>query len=181
MTIQNYIDLRFAVSDHVGNRSISDVFPMLVQLAEVDLNSRLRTRHQVYEDTLTFDEGASPLPPDFMELISFPDGRGGSLHPRYSVDGFSISIPGFSGERCIQYYGRLPSLTSSPAACNWLLAKYPAVYLYGVGLQAAKHIKDVELAQATDQLYGYALGSLTTDDHRARWSNQIVRVQGATP
>ena len=102
MTIQNYIDLRLAVNDHVGNRAISDVFPTLVQLAETDLNSRLRTRHQVYESTLYFDGGVSPLPHDFMELISFPDGRGGSHHPRYSVDGFNISIPGFSGERCIR-------------------------------------------------------------------------------
>lgn len=179
--LQNYIDLRFAVSDHVGDRSISDVFPRLVQMAEVDLNSRLRTRHQVVEATLTFDDGVSPLPPDFMELISFPDGRGGSHHPRYDVDGFNISIAGACGDKDIQYYAKLPTLTCSPTASNWLLARYPAIYLYGVGLQAAKHLKDVDLAQATDQLYGYALGSLTGDDYRARWSNQVVRVQGATP
>ncbi|WP_454916547.1 hypothetical protein [Xanthobacter sediminis] len=33
---QNIIDLRFAVSDHVGSRAISDVFPRLVEMAETD-------------------------------------------------------------------------------------------------------------------------------------------------
>jgi len=178
---QNIIDLRMAVADHVGNRAISDVFQMLVELAESDLNSRLRTRYQIVESTLYFDDGISAFPPDYMELVSVTDTRGRPLHPSYQVDGFNFTLPGYSGDINVRYYGRLPSLTSSPTASNWLLKRYPAVYLYGVGLQAAKHLKDVELAQATDQLYGYALGALTNDDYRARWANQRVRVQGATP
>lgn len=175
--IQNYIDLRFAVSDHVGNRAISDVFPRLVQMAESDLNTRLRTRHQVTEATLDFDEGIAQLPPDFMELIEVA----GYQHPAYSVDSYNMRIPGFSGELEIRYYGRLPSLTCSPTASNWLLVRYPQVYLYGVGLEAAKHLKDVDLALATDQLYGTALGAVIADDVRARYANKVVRVGGPTP
>lgn len=179
--IHNYIDLRLAVSDLVGNRNISDVFPMLVQMAESDLNSRLRTRQQIGEATVTFEDGISPLPPDFMEVIAIRNGLGCKIHPAYEVDGFNMTIRGFSGDLDIRYYCRLPSLTSSPTSTNWMLARYPAVYLYGVGLQAAKFLKDVGLAQAIDQLYGSALGSLDRDDYRSRWANQVVRVQGATP
>lgn len=177
----DFLDLRLAVSDHVGNRAISDVFPILVQMAESDLNSRLRTRQQIVEATLTFEDGVSPLPPDYMELISVTDVCGRPLHPAYQADGFNFTLPGYSGDITIRYYACLPTLTSSPTASNWLLKRYPAIYLYGVGLQAAKHLKDVELAQATDQLYSYALSSLTNDDYRARWSNQKVRIQGVTP
>lgn len=175
--IQNCIDLRLAVSDHVGNRYISDVFPRLVQMAESDLNTRLRTRHQVVDATLSFEDGWASLPPDYMELISVC----GDWHPPYQVDGYSMRIPGFSGDLDIQYYGRLPSLTCSPTATNWLLVRYPQVYLYGVGLEAAKHLKDIELAMATDQLYGTALGAVIADDNRARYANRVVRVGGPTP
>lgn len=175
---QNIIDLRFAVSDHVGNRSISDVFPRLVEMAELDFNSRLRTRHQIVDATLTFDDGISPIPPDFLEIL-----HSGSTCTRskFQVDGFNIVMPGFSGDLELQYYAKLPSLTCSPTASNWLLSRYPSVYLYGVGMQAAKHLKDMEIAVATSSLYGEALKLLQIDDERARWSAASVRVQGLTP
>src|SRR5690606_5203966 len=98
------IDLRFAVGDHVGNRSISDVFPVLVQLAESDLNSRLRTRFQIVEATMTFEDGISPFPPDYMELVDVTDTRGRPLHPSYQADGFNFTLPGYSGDINIRYY-----------------------------------------------------------------------------
>lgn len=176
---QNIIDLRFAVSDHVGNRSISDAFPRLVEMAELDFNSRLRTRHQIVDATLTFDEGVSPLPPDFMEILHVGPHHCGSR--KFQIDGFNITIPGFSGDLTMQYYGKLPSLTCSPTATNWLLRQYPSLYLYGVSLQAAKHLKDMDTAVATSSLYAEALQLLRIDDERARWSAAAVRVNGLTP
>jgi hypothetical protein len=175
------LDLKTAVGDHIGNRSISDVWPRLVQMAETDLNTRLRSREQLVVDTLYFDSGISTLPPDFLEIASFPDSRGRDTYPRYSVDGFFITIQGYTGDKTVRYYAALPTLSCSLSACNWLLSKFPTVYLYGVGLQAAKYLKDVDLAQATDQLYGFALQTLKSSDERARWANQVVRVQGCTP
>lgn len=170
---QNLIDLRFAVSDHVGNRAISDVFPRLVEMAEHDFNSRLRTRMQIKDATLLFEDGVSPLPLDYLEMYEL----GGS----YSVDGFNVSIPGCGGDRTVKYYAKLPSLTCSPTASNWLLSRYPSAYLYGVGLQAAKHLRDSDLAVVTSSLYAEALDLLRVDDERARWSTASVRVQGMTP
>ncbi|GHA15147.1 hypothetical protein GCM10007989_07380 [Devosia pacifica] len=172
---QNIIDLRFAVSDHVGNRAISDVFPRLVELAEDDFNSRLRTRQQLVEATLFFEDGMSPLPPDFLEIYR------GTHRQRYEVDGFNITMRCTAGDHTIQYYGKLPSLTCSPTATNWLLRDYPSVYLYGVALQAAKFLKDAELAIATSSLYGEAIKLLRIDDKRARYSDAVVRVGGLNP
>lgn len=179
--IQNYVDLRLAVSDLVGNRSISDVFPMLVQMAESDLNTRLRTRRQLTVETLNFEEGESPLPPDFLEVKSFMNRYGRLFYPDYEVDGYSIRIPDYTGDLDIEYYTRLPTITKSPTSTNWLIARYPGVYLYGVGFQAAKFLKDVDLARATELLYSQAIGALEADDKAARYSNQVVRVQGMTP
>lgn len=174
----NVIDLRFAVSDLVGDRAISDVFPRLVQMAELDFDSRLRTRHQLFDATLTFDGGVSALPPDFLEMYSV-DNTPYSTSRRYSIDGFNINAAGMSGDVGAKYYARLPSLTCG--GCNWLLEQYPTVYLYGVGIQAAKHLKNVEIATLISSLYSEAIKLLRVDDERARYSVSTVRVMGPTP
>lgn len=189
------LDLKTAVGDHVGNRSLSDVWPRLVQMAETQLNQRLRTVWQVTDATFTFASGESPLPDDFLEMISVlghcgyqmrsgmrvDSHRPGTSHSTYSVGSGKVFIRGFTGDRDVSYYAKIPTLSGSLSATNWLLEKYPDAYLYGVGLQAAKYLKDVDLAQTTDQLFGFAIQAIKIDDERHRWSNSIVRVQGLTP
>lgn len=189
------LDLKFAVSDHVGNRAISDVWPRLVQQAETQLNQRVRTVWQVTDDTLTFTGGEATLPGDFLEMLHVyglngyqmragmrtDQHRPGMSHTTYSIGAGKAYIRGFTGDRDIQYYAALPTLSASLSASNWLLEQSPDCYLYGVGLQAAKFLKDVEMAQATDQLLGFALQALKIEDERQRWSNGVVRVQGLTP
>jgi hypothetical protein len=191
----DYLDLRLAVADHVGNRDISDVMPRLTQTAESSLNKKLRCRQQIVTSTLVFVDGASALPADFIEMINLyglngyryasgalADSRNwGSAWTRYAIDGTSILIKGYSGDRDIQYYAKLPTLTSAPTATNWLLEDAPDVYLYAVGLEAAKYLKDVDLVQATRALLEDEMNTLKIDDDRARWSNTSVRVQGITP
>ena len=191
----DYLDLRFAVTDHVGNRNISDVMPRLVQMAESSLNKKLRCRQQITADTLTFTDGVADLPDDFAEMSSVyglngrkmrasilgDARRSGSEYAKYSIDSSKIYIYGFSGDRDIEYYAKLPTLTTSASASNWLLQEAPDVYLYAVGLEAAKFLKDVDLTQATKTLLDDALQSLAIDDERARWANSVVRVQGPTP
>lgn len=189
------LDLKTAVADHVGNRSISDVWPRLVQQAETTLNQRLRTLWQVTDATLTFTDGVADLPADFLVMMSvYGQGgyqmrsgmradqrRPGVSHSTYSIGDGKIYIRGYSGDRDVQYYAKLPTISGALSTTNWLLTEFPDTYLYGVGLQAAKFLKDVDLAQATDQLFGYALQAVKSQDERERWSGGIVRVQGLTP
>lgn len=191
----DYLDLRFAVGDHVGNRGLSDVMPRLVQQAESYLNKELRTRQQVTYATLVFTNGVAPLPTDFLEIITVFDAfnnpmratqladqrRLGSMYSRYSIDASNINIDGYTGKRDIQYYAKLPTLTAGPTTTNWLLTEAPGIYLYAVGLEAAKFLKDVELSQATKVLLDGAMAELRIGDERARWANSTVRVQACTP
>jgi hypothetical protein len=189
------LDLKFAVGDHVGNRSISDVWPRLVTQAETALNQRLRTLWQVTDSTLTFTDGEAVLPADFLEVLSVfgncghqmragmraDSRRPGMSGSTYSIGAGKIFIRGYTGDRDISYYAAIPTISDSLSASNWLLERYPDAYLYGVGLQAAKYLKDVDIAQATDQLLGFALAAIKIDDERQRWSGGIVKVQGQTP
>ncbi len=99
---------------------------------------------------------------------------------RYSIDGNSIFIDGYSGARNIVYFAKLPSIVDAPNT-NWLLSNFPEVYLYAVGLEAAKYLKDIELVTLTKGLLDDALRSVRIDDERARWSNTTVQIQGPTP
>ena len=191
----DYLDLRLAVSEHVGNRAISDVFPRLVQMAEAVLNKKLRTRKQMTTATLTFASGVAPLPTNCLEIISLfgPVGepyRATSLadvkapsssYSQYAIDGTNVVIYGLTGTRELRYFAALPTLTTSPTTSNWLLADHPQVYLYAVGFEAAKFLRDPELAAMTDQLYAGALNDLKIDDDRSRWANGVVRMQGIMP
>ena len=191
----DYLDLRFAVGDLVGNRDLSDVMPRLVQMAEAEFNRRLRTRKQITEDTLTFTDGAATLPSDFLEMISTFDGYGdqlrgssigttrreGTQYNRYSITGSEIVVKGVSGDRDILYFAAIPTLTTSPTTSNWLLADAPDVYLYGVSVEAAKHIRDMDAVNTIAPLMDRAISLVETADLRARWGNATVRYMGLTP
>lgn len=191
----DYLDLRFAVADHVGNRNLSDVMPRLVQMAETTLNQRLRTRFQIKDGVFTFLDGSCTLPADFLEMIHLYNhyGRGmraamlsafirpGTSFSEYEIGNGGIQVRGYTGDLKGQYFAKIPTLTASASASNWLLENYGDVYLYAVGLEAAKFLKDVELASATDQLLSASLAAVKIDDDRARWANASVRVQGMTP
>jgi hypothetical protein len=191
----DYLDLRVAVAEHVGNRNISDVMPRLVQMAESTLNQKLRHRKQITSGTLTFASGVTSLPADFLEMInvfglygsamragSLADvNRSGSEYSRYAIDGSDILIYGVDGDRDITYFAKIPTITTSVSSTNWLLQDYPNVYLYAVALEAAKFLRDMELAQATQALFAQALNDMKVDDDRARWSNTTVRIQMVTP
>jgi hypothetical protein len=191
----DYLDLRLAVSEHVGNRSITDVFPRLVKMAESTLNKKVRTRKQMTTATLTFAGGVAPLPTDCLEIISLfgPNGepmRATSLadvqfprssYSQYAIDGTNVIVNGLTGTRELRYFAALPTLTTSPTTSNWLLADHPHVYLYAVSFEAAKFLRDAELATMADQLFVAALDDLKIDDDRSRWANGVVRMQAATP
>lgn len=193
---QDYLDLKFAVSDHVGNMAISDVFPSLVQMAEVGLNRRLRNVKQLTNATLTFINGVATMPSDFLEFSDvYYDAVGTRLNQTtlpaskqnwtsftsYTIDGTNVYVSGFNGTKDTTYYAKLPTLTSSPTATNWLLADAPDVYLYAVSFEAARHLQDIDRATAATQLLQGALQSLKIQDDRHRWGNSAVRMDMVTP
>lgn len=193
--LADYLDLRFAVGDFVKNRSLSDVMSRLVQQAESKLNRELRCRQQITADTLTFASGVSALPSDFIEMLNVygVDGlpltsapltdiqREGSQYYRYAIDGTNIYIRGLDGDRDIEYYAALPTLTTTPTTSNWLLAYAPEVYLYAVALEAAIHIQDVEKGSAAKELLDGAMARVRVGNERAVWSNTGTRVRGVCP
>jgi hypothetical protein len=81
----------------------------------------------------------------------------------------------------MDYYAALPTLTTTVTTSNWLLAKCPDLYLYAVSLEVAKWLKNVDLAQATDELLKRELSDLQNADAYERYGSSSIRMRSPTP
>lgn len=187
------LDLRTAVVEHVGSADFVDVFPRLVLMAETQINRRLRCREQITSDTLTVASGVAALPDDFAEMIGVYSAAGleyiaqplaavklSDSQGYYTISGSNLVTVG-DGDLAIEYYAKVPTITTSVTTSNWLLESAPGLYLYAVGLEAAKHMRNVELAQATAQLAEMEYKAVISFDNAQRFSRARVRVQGVVP
>lgn len=186
------LDLRTAVLETVGRTDISDVFTRLTLMAEAAFSRRLRTRDQMTNTVLTMASGTVPLPPDLQEIIGVYSAAGCEYHMRpvqdshgtgrtYSIDGDNMTSGGLSGDLRVDYYAKIPTITAALTDSNWLLQRYPTIYLYGVAFEAAKYIRDKELAADMLALLKDAYLDAEIDDERTRYSRARIRVQGVTP
>lgn len=134
MAFSDYIDLRTAVIEEVKRPDIADVFPRLTLLAEAKFNRDLSTRDQITTATLTFTNGIAPLPPDFLEVVGLYNGSGYEYvqqtlqetcptGPFYSIIGSNLHAGLTTAE--LQYYAKIPTITGSLTASNWLLQEIP--------------------------------------------------------
>lgn len=188
-TFADFLDLRTAVVEHVRNPGITDVFPRLVALAESRLNRTLRMRDQITSATLSMVAGRAALPSNFAEMIGVFAPSGAeyiqqSTHHQgyyYSIQGSDVVSTCMDGDLRMDFYALIPPLGDSLTTSNWLLARYPDIYLYAVSFEAAKYTHDAELAMATKGLMDDAIASAKGDDETARYSRARVRVSGVTP
>lgn len=180
MAFADYLDLRTAVIEQVGSPDITDVFDRLTRLAEAWLTRNLRMSQQLQEVQVVVTSGIADLPADFAEMFGLYDQRGNEINQKTLQDlQNDTSFP--DGVYRIQYYAKIPTLTTSMTNTNWLLEAYPDVYLYSVAYEAARHMRDADMAQAMRQLREETVMNARAADHRARYARARVRVVGPTP
>ena len=179
MAFADYLDLRTAVIEQTGRVDITDVFDRLTKLAEARLGRTLRMAQQVSETTVTFSDGSATLPNDFQEVIGLYDANGREINQLTRQD--LAGDQSRDGDYTLQYYAKIPSLTTGLTSTNWLLEAYPDVYLYSVAYEAARHARDTETAAVMKQLERECIMDARTNDYRIRYSRSRVRVRGVTP
>jgi hypothetical protein len=188
------LDLQMAVVDMIGDEAIVEVMPRLVQLAEASFNRKIRAREQITSASLTFAISTATLPTNVAEIIGLFDTSGreyiqqslqtvqdATVFSFYALDATSIVAPGIEGAATLKYYATLSTLTASMTTSNWLLQRYPGVYLYGVGLEAAKFTKNLEAVASIGGLLKAEMDDLARDDAGMRYARARVRVEGVTP
>lgn len=187
------LDLRTAVVEHVRRSDFVDVFPRLVTLAEVGFNRRLRCHDQVTSEPVVIASGAGSLSCGLLEIIGVYDGAGAEYVAQplqalqqtqragyYAVAGNEILTKN-DATLTVQYYAAIPSLAGATATTNWLLRKAPALYLYGVAVEAGKYLRDVDVVQATMPFLEKEYQAIAAFDAGQRFARARVRVAGCTP
>jgi hypothetical protein len=190
--LADFVDLQTAVVEHVGTPKVADVMPRLVQLAEVNINRRLRCHDMVTTATLTLSAGQATLPTDMISILGVYDASGfeyvqqplQAVKPMdtrhfYAVKGNTLVSQIGAATLTLEYYAKVPTI--SGGGTNWALAKFPGLYLYAVGLEAAKYLKDLELVKVTAEFAAMEYAAAAETDYDARYSRAVVRVAGNTP
>lgn len=194
MAFSDFLDLRTAVLEQVGRTDIADVFPRLTLLAEAYMSRKMEMLDQITTVTVTFSGGVAPLPNDFSQVIGLFDTAGceyvqqpTQIVKREHTTGFYAIEPSglvskhSDGDLTLQYYAKIPTITAAPTDSNWLLQRYPSLYLYAVAYEAAKYMRDRDLAADMRALRDDEMRDAMADDSDARYARARVRVAGVTP
>lgn len=180
--IATYQALCSKVQDFLVRRGDDEVIrqiPTYIQLAEADMNRRVRHwRMQAVADQ-TATDGILALPGDWLEAVSVHAGAALSFLPvtqlddlaestgsdpvYYTVRGSNIEImPEYSGAVKHTYYQRIPALTATDNT-NWMLAYNPDCYLYGALIHSAPHLQEDARIATWSSLYDAAIDRSNSD------------------
>jgi hypothetical protein len=189
----DFIDLQTAVVELVKRPDIADVMPRLVKLAEADFSRRLRMAEQIDMAEVDISGGSAPLPfglqsivgvygPTGAEYIAQPPQavRRATQRGIYAIFGGRINAP-VDETLSVQFYGAIPTIADDPRSSNWLLDRHPGLYLYGVGLEAAKYIRDADLVATIPPVLAAEYAKADGDDSARRYARGRIRLNGITP
>jgi len=200
MSISTYSELQSAVADFLNRDDLAAVVPTFISLAEARINRDLRHFNMVKRSTATADTRYSTPPGDWLEtvrlhitdnppsdleLISQNDmaqlreqGPAGGRPRFYAITAGEIEFfptPDQSYTSELVYYADVPALSDTNTD-NWLLRKYPDIYLYGALVHSAPYLDDDARAQTWAALYQSAVDAANTESDKARFSGTGLRM-----
>jgi len=197
--MSTYTTLQADIADYLMRSDLTAVIPTFIANGESRINKRIRHRLMESADTLTFDvNGVASLPADFIEARSLsvvnagmkvflehiePDSAEWLFRHRPSAPKYYtlvadeiVSRPVFTGSGSLNYYSRVPAL-SGAAPTNWLLEKFPEVYLYGALIEGAVYLRDQGLLAHFAELFNDATMGVLMD----RRLSLTARQEGTPP
>jgi hypothetical protein len=197
MALSNYTELQASVASWMNRTDLATQIPDFIAIAESRINAEVRLREAVTASTLTTVSGNQEitLPTDWCEFVSvsindvpleyYPANTireratesSAGAPMMYSVEGDSMLLSPTPGDTVytvdIKYYAKIPALTAS--ATNWLLTKYPMIYLYGALVSGYQFLLNNERADYYGLLYTQAKDLAKATDNRARTSGSPLR------
>jgi hypothetical protein len=189
--ITNYSTLQSTIADYLNRQDLTAQIPTFIQLAEADMNTRLRTREMIVRATTTNDDEFVRLPLDFLESINLQLTDGQSplrfvtldeadiINKRqtynaptfYSLMNGAIELvpppaTGADVEIEMVYYGKITALSTENTS-NWLLLKAPDVYLYGALVHAAPFLMDDQRISVFGSFYSQRIEALNDESQKS--------------
>ncbi len=131
-----------------------------------------------YQEFLALSIDGDPLefiPADRLRARGTDDSR----TPRFfSIEGDLLLLSPLPAEAEtieIKYYAKVPALAST--STNWLLTKFPNIYLYASLVSGYHYVKNEQKADYYGSLYAQAVAVAKTDDQRATHSGSPMVVR----
>ncbi len=182
MAITNYTELKSSVSGWLNRDDLTTQIPDFIRLAESFISDELRHWRGEKRAETTLDGQFIGLPSDWVETIRIHTNAGGTGDMRYlsraqmqsmrAANEDASGAPEFYTHNAGQlelyptpdgnysadlaYYADAGALSDSNTT-NWVLTKYPDIYLYGTLLQAGMYLMDTEMEQRWAALYRAAV------------------------
>lgn len=185
MALTTYATLQVAVADLLNRSDLTDVIPDWVDLVEAELNRILEGRPMRTELDVDFDTtGRLTVPTDFLrpvtlilntDLYKWPvevkpyeflvqkQQQLVNGPPRYVTlvgDQFILAPTPDSTYAGVLVYDAVLAPLSDTQTTNWVLTKYPDVYLYGCAFHSAPYLKDEERMAMWESLYRKAVDQI---------------------
>lgn len=192
----DYAKLQTTIADFLNRLDLEDQVPQFIELTESRIRRDVReSSMQTRAETMIASEYFE-LPCDWVSTIRITvDGNVLRLADGYNMERFElIGVPSFYRHvehklqflpppdnakplRCvIEYMAEIPHL-SEENPTNWLLERYPDVYLYGSLLTAAGYLNDDVRVPLWQSAYGEAVAAANLASEKAEYSGVALRLQ----
>lgn len=194
--MNDYSDLLSAVADWTHRTDLAAKVPSFLALVETSFNRRLRCREmETALASTALTSGQFTLPADFLSfkylqsdtsppqtlllstgeyLADLQSDNG--IPAYYAINGTSCSCWPTGGSVKGIYYAKIPALTSTNTT-NWLMTKYPDLYLFAVLEQAAIYTRDTMLEGVMSQRTERLIASINSDSKSAEISGGPLTVR----
>ncbi len=199
----SYTSLVATIGDWLNRMDLATSIPAYIALCEAEVNGddRFRTQDAIVRATASASQSYLPLPGDYLSMQNIRVVASPPFDPlefispnqvdnyrgRYQVAGVPrkytilgqqiefLPAPDLTYTIEMSYYGRLPPLATN--STNWLLQKYPHIYLYGTLLQAAPYLKDDQRVALWQGMYEAAATKLEVATDRAKYSGSTIKMR----
>lgn len=190
--ISDYDELLSTIEDWLDRNDLTARIPGFLRLVEARVNADYRMPDMEALVDLDFEGETANLPTDFLAMRSIHvegtdsplrgmapgavpinyNGNSAATPDAYVLRGRSVIqlVPPPSDELVcrIHYYKPVTPLTDL-VKNNWLLEKYPAVYLFGALYYASMFLADSEAENRFRPLYQFNLDQMEMHSVRDRW------------
>lgn len=193
MAFTTYAELQDSILAILESLMVGEDLSNYIRLAEGDVFPMIK--HYMMETTVTMTTANNIVtwPDDFQEARSIrADGRvtqmvspfNSNLHGReigyYQRANTYVFVPPIDTPRSIELtYNAMPPHLSATQTTNWLLKKFPQVYLHAALVRAYRFRRDPESEAQEKASLGEALGDVAQDHKRAtQGGNTIIMNDG---
>jgi len=180
MALSTYTELKAALADWLHRTDLTSQIVDFIDLAEVEINSEIRTRQMQVDETLSLTSGTKTvaLPSRYIDPISLElvitgenntplfyvspqnisSNTATSSRPVFwTINGDNIEFEYLADQTYSLSFRMLKGYDLAATETNDLLTKYPGLYLFGALLQAAPYMVDDQRIGTWQNSYDKAL------------------------